>query len=108
MDEQARSWRVSVPETRRERARGLIGREPFAQGEALFLEGCRSVHTIGMRFAIDVALLDASLRVTRIVTLAPNRLLLPQPGGRHVLELAEGSGLEPGRRFRRPTRVPAV
>lgn len=44
---------VEIATTRRERGRGLLGREGF-EG-ALVLPGVRSVHTVGMRFAIDVA-----------------------------------------------------
>ena len=35
------------------RLTGLIGREP-APGLTLLIPGCRSVHTFGMRFALDL------------------------------------------------------
>jgi uncharacterized membrane protein (UPF0127 family) len=47
---------VEVAVTRRDRARGLMGREEF-EG-ALVLRPCRQVHTFGMRFPIDVAFCD--------------------------------------------------
>jgi uncharacterized membrane protein (UPF0127 family) len=40
------------------RLRGLIGRSSFEFGEGLLLMGTQGVHTIGMRFAIDVLWLD--------------------------------------------------
>lgn len=47
------------------RMRGLLGRASLAEGQALWITPCASVHTAGMRFAIDVAFLDASGRVLR-------------------------------------------
>ncbi len=43
------------------RARGLLGRTGY--DGAMVLPGTRSVHTIGMRFAIDVAFCDRDLVV---------------------------------------------
>jgi uncharacterized membrane protein (UPF0127 family) len=98
-DDRGRAWRVALPENRRERARGLLGREALAADEALFLGRCRSVHTLGMRFAIDAVALGADLDVKRVVTLAPRRVSLPVSGARHILEIATGSGLHVGQRF---------
>jgi uncharacterized membrane protein (UPF0127 family) len=58
--------------TRRERARGLLGRSGY-EG-ALVFRKVRQVHTVGMRFAIDVAFCDAHGRVLRTVTMRPWRL----------------------------------
>jgi uncharacterized membrane protein (UPF0127 family) len=54
------------------RRRGLLHRDSFAG--AFVLRPCRHVHTVGMRFAIDVAFCDASGVVLRTSTLAPWRL----------------------------------
>ena len=83
---------VDVPETGRERARGLSGRDALAPHEGLLLRRCRSVHTFGMRFAIDAVLLDRDDRVVAIVTMPPGRILLPRRRVRHVLEVAAGRG----------------
>jgi len=54
---------------------GLLGRRPLAIGEALWLEPCSSVHTLGMRYAIDVVFLDGAGRVlTTRDALAPRRM----------------------------------
>jgi uncharacterized membrane protein (UPF0127 family) len=58
--------------TRRERARGLLGRSGY-EG-ALVFRKVRQVHTLGMRFAIDVAFCDGSGTVLRTVTLPPWRI----------------------------------
>ncbi len=52
-----------------ERAVGLIGAPELEPGGGLWLEPCSTIHTIGMRFAIDVVLLD---RAGRVVAIAPN------------------------------------
>jgi uncharacterized membrane protein (UPF0127 family) len=86
------SWVVWIPETRRERARGLLGRSRLEPTEGLLLEHSRSVHTFGMRFAIDVILLDRQQRVIAVVPMAPGRVLLPRRRVRHILEVAAGRG----------------
>lgn len=63
---------AEVPARRRDRARGLIGRDGY-EG-ALVLRPCRQVHTLRMRFPIDVAFVDADGAVIRTATLPPWRL----------------------------------
>jgi uncharacterized membrane protein (UPF0127 family) len=56
--------------TRRARRRGLSRVDGLPRDHALLLPGCRSVHTIGMRFALDLLWLDrdgALLRLDRDV-----------------------------------------
>ena len=83
---------VDIPETMRERARGLCGRDEIGPDEGMLLRRCRSVHTFGMRFPIDAVLLDAGDRVIAVVRLSPGRLLLPRPHVRSVLEVVAGEG----------------
>ena len=54
---------VEVASSLAARSRGLLGKKSY-EG-ALLLRHTRSVHTIGMRFAIDVAFLTGDLRVHR-------------------------------------------
>ena len=100
------TWVVSIPETRRERARGLLGRSGLEPGEGMLLEHTRSVHTFGMRFSIDAVLLDRDDRVIGVVRLSPNRVLLPRPHVRAVLEVGagQGRGFTPGARVGSTTR----
>jgi uncharacterized membrane protein (UPF0127 family) len=100
VDHRGAPWCVHVPVSRRERARGLRGRTTLDRHEALFLARCRSVQTFGMRFAIDALLLDEKLELVDVVTMRPGRVLRPRARGRHVLEVATGSKLRPGDRFR--------
>lgn len=67
-----RAWRAASTS---ERTRGLLGRRPLAAGEALLIAPCASVHTFGMRYAIDLAFLDASETIVKLVRrVAPLRL----------------------------------
>ena len=83
--------RLELAETARERARGLLGRSSLPAGQAMWLAPCRSIHTIGMRFAIDVAFLDRDARVLTIrEQLPPFRLTWGGWRARGVLEFAAG------------------
>jgi len=80
---------LEVARSARARRRGLLGRDGI-EG-ALLLSPARSVHTLGMRFAIDVAYLDRKLRVMAVRTMRPGRIGLPRPRARHVLEAEAGA-----------------
>jgi uncharacterized protein len=71
------------------RMRGLLGRSSF-EG-ALLLPHTRAVHTLGMRFALDVAFLDRDLKVLDVAYLPPWRMSLPRRGGRSILEAQAGA-----------------
>lgn len=87
-----------VAETAADRRRGLLGSDRL-EG-ALWLHPCGSVHCVGMRYAIDVALLDRRGRVRRVRTLRPGRMTLPSPLVRTVVEAPAGAlagwGVRPG------------
>lgn len=89
---------LEVASSRSERRKGLLGRDRM-EG-ALLLDGARSVHSLGMRFAIDVAHCDAEMRVLRVATMRPNRIGCFVPAARSVIEAEAGSferwGLVPG------------
>ena len=74
---------------RRSRARGLLGRTGI-EG-ALVLTKCRSVHTIGMKFPIDVAFLDAEGVVLKTVQMRRNRIGLPVRKAASVVEAEAGA-----------------
>ncbi|HVN50780.1 MAG TPA: DUF192 domain-containing protein [Acidimicrobiales bacterium] len=80
---------LEVATGRRARMRGLLGRDGV-EG-AIQLEPARSVHTFRMRFPIDVAFCDRDLRVLRLVTVRPNRLVAPTWRARSVIEAEAGS-----------------
>jgi uncharacterized membrane protein (UPF0127 family) len=81
---------VDVAVTRATRRRGLLGRESLSATEGLLLSPCKAVHTVGMRFPIDVIFIDRDGRVVRIVpALAPWRIAL-SARAKAVIELAAG------------------
>jgi len=75
--------------TRRARRRGLLGRDGI--DGVLVLRPCRQVHTIGMRFAIDVAFCTRDGRVLRLTTLRPGRVSRVVWRARFAVEAASGS-----------------
>ena len=79
---------VSITETAQERMCGLLGRDTLALGEALLLKRCGSVHTFGMRFAIDVLFLDRRQRVIVIHQNVPRRRMLFSLRATHTLEMS--------------------
>jgi len=80
---------LEVADGARLRARGLLGRDGV--DGALWLPRTRAVHTLGMRFAIDVAYCDADGRVLAIVTMRPWRLGRPRLRARSVVEAQAGN-----------------
>ena len=95
-----RMWRVEIATTRRERRRGLLGRATLDPGCALLLRRTRSVHTIGMRFAISVAWLDRDGTAVQVARLAPGRVSAPTWRSRDALECADGSAPAAGESLR--------
>jgi uncharacterized membrane protein (UPF0127 family) len=87
---------VSITQTARERMRGLLGRDGLASGEALLLEHCGSVHTFGMRFAIDVVFIDRRWRVVAIHHDVPARRMLLNLRAAHTLEMPASGAREQG------------
>ena len=58
--------RVVRADTYAMRAKGLGGRRALAPDEALLIPRCRSVHTITMRFALDLIWVGSGGRVVRV------------------------------------------
>jgi uncharacterized membrane protein (UPF0127 family) len=89
---------LEIAASYRARTRGLLGRDGI--DGALLLTPAGSIHTLRMRFAIDVAYLDRRLRVLAVRTMPPGRFGRPRLRSRHVLESQAGTmeawGLKPG------------
>ena len=101
---------LELAETAWERAVGLLGRRGLPPGTGMWLAPTRSIHTWGMRFAIDLVFLDDGLRVTKLYQeVRPWRLLWGGRRARVAVELAAGEvarlGIEPGQQvaLRAPT-----
>ena len=80
---------AEVADTARSRLKGLLGRDGL--DGALVIRPASSVHSIGMRFAIDVAFCDADMVVLHTVCLAPNRMARPRLRSRCIIEAEAGA-----------------
>jgi uncharacterized protein len=73
------------------RLRGLLGRSGLASGQGILLRPANSIHTIGMKFPIDIAFIDRSGTVIKIVeNMPPGRFSPIIFGSVCVLETTAG------------------
>jgi uncharacterized membrane protein (UPF0127 family) len=81
---------VHVCESRLERGRGLLLRRRVDPDTALLLPNCRAIHTIGMRYRIDVIFCDSQGRILQVhENLAPCRVALRRDAC-HAWEVGAG------------------
>ena len=92
------SWLVSdgrvlataeVADSLPKRSKGLLGQDGY-EG-AMLLPRTRMVHTMGMRFPIDVAFCDRDLVVVGVAALRPWRMSMPRRRARAVIEAEAGA-----------------
>ena len=86
---------LDVAETPQARRVGLSRHERLEPEQGLFIPGrswipLMAIHTIGMKFPIDVIFLDKDQCALRLDTIQPNRIAWAR-GARGVLEVAEGA-----------------
>ena len=81
-----------VAGTRRARRRGLSRVVELPRDHALLLPGCRSVHTLGMRFALDLLWLDGRGALLRLDRAVPARRMRTCTRASAVIECAAGEG----------------
>ena len=80
---------------------GLLGRSELPAGHGLLIVPCRAIHTVGMRFALDLLFLDARGRIVKVARgVRPGRLGWGGWRARTTLEAQTGwlPKLEPGER----------
>jgi len=80
---------LEVASSGRERMRGLLGRD--SMNGALLLRPAKSVHTMSMRFSIDVAFVSKDLEVLDLVTMVPNRIGRPRWRADGIIEAPSGA-----------------
>ncbi len=93
--------KIGLADTSMTRLFGLLGRNGLEPGAGILIRPSSGVHTMGMRFAIDVIALDRDLRVLKLwPRLRPWRVTSVSLKTHSVLELAPGQieqcGIEPG------------
>jgi uncharacterized membrane protein (UPF0127 family) len=74
-----------------QRLRGLIGHPKLLPGQALIIEPGPQVHTLGMRYPIDVVFCTRSWRVVKVTHLEPWRISPWVRAARYAIELPAGS-----------------
>jgi uncharacterized protein len=79
--------RVPVATTRRARMLGLALLDLDRAGEGLLIPRCRSIHTFGMRFALDLLFLDRDGKVVELCCQVGPRRLRRCHAAESVLEL---------------------
>lgn len=83
-------WELRVLGSWVERMRGLLGTGPGVP--AVLLPRCRSIHTYGMRYAIDVAFVAGDGTVLRVVRSLGPGSCAAHPDAVCVLERPSGEG----------------
>jgi uncharacterized membrane protein (UPF0127 family) len=84
--------RVEVAQSFWTRLRGLLGRPGLEKGQGLLIAPSRGIHMYGMRFSLDVVLLDGERRVERVFAgLAPGQATGMHKGIQYALELPVGT-----------------
>jgi uncharacterized membrane protein (UPF0127 family) len=82
------------------RSLGLMFKKALPAGEALIIRPCWSIHTVFMRFRLDVLFLDKSQRVKKVVRQMPAYRFAASRGAHETIELTggslEGLDLQPG------------
>lgn len=90
--------RAQAAATSEERRRGLLRHSGLTADEGLWIAPCEAVHTIGMKFPIDVLFLDKKRKVLKI-TKNMNRWRMAACFRAHsVLELQAGRSQATGTR----------
>ncbi|MGZ5817593.1 MAG: DUF192 domain-containing protein [Burkholderiaceae bacterium] len=74
-----------------ERTRGLLGRPALQAGEGMLIGDCRIVHTVGMRYDLDLAFLDRRGQVRKLVKGLPSMRVAGSMPACATLELAAGT-----------------
>jgi uncharacterized membrane protein (UPF0127 family) len=82
---------VEVADRGPKRRKGLLGRDGLSAEEGLWIFPCEAVHTVGMRFAIDLVYLDRNHRVKKICSNVPPFRLSACLSAHSVVELAAGA-----------------
>ncbi len=86
-----------------DRASGLLALPQLRRGEALLIDSCRAVHTIGMRYPIDIIFIDSAWSIVRIVNQLPSFRFRASRAATRTLEMLSGEasrlGLTLGQRL---------
>ena len=88
--------RCLVPRTIAGRMRGLLGRSELSPGDGMLLRRVSGIHTLFMRFVIEVVFLDRQQVVVGVDAEVRPWRFSSRRRARAVLELPAGEGARPG------------
>ena len=83
--------RADIADTSKKRKTGLLKHTRLEPGEGLWISPCEAVHTVGMKFPIDVLFLDKKRRVIKIRPEMPRWRFAGALRAHSVLELPSGA-----------------
>lgn len=73
------------------RMKGLLGRSGLAAGQGMVLKPANSIHTVGMKFSLDVLFVDRGGTVLRVIeNMSPGRAGVLVRKSVYVIEMAAG------------------
>jgi uncharacterized protein len=81
---------VMLASTMWTRMRGLLGRPALQSGQAMLIRSCNLIHTVGMRYPIDVVFLRRDGMVVKVAAAVLPRRMRGSLRAQCVLELAAG------------------
>jgi uncharacterized membrane protein (UPF0127 family) len=87
---------VEVAGSIRQRLRGWLGRMQAPRERGLWLVPCDAVHTMAMRFPVDLVFVDGGGRILRIHAAVPPWRVRICLGAHSVIELAAGQAASLG------------
>jgi len=83
--------RAAIADSSKTRKVGLLKHKSLEPGDGLWIAPCEAVHTIGMKFPIDVLFLDRKLRVVKVRREMPQWRIAGSFRAHSVLELPSGT-----------------
>lgn len=83
--------RALIADNSRTRKTGLLKHDRLESGEGLWITPCEGVHTVGMKFPIDVLFLDKKRKVVKIRAAMPRWRMAMCLWSHSVLELPDGT-----------------
>ncbi|MGA2877543.1 MAG: DUF192 domain-containing protein [Bryobacteraceae bacterium] len=83
--------RALIADNSKTRKTGLLKHTRLERGEGLWITPCEGVHTVGMKFPIDVLFLDKKRKVVKIRAAMPRWRMAASLFAHSVLELPSGT-----------------
>jgi uncharacterized protein len=83
--------RALIADSSKTRKTGLLKHDRLEPGEGLWIAPCEGVHTVGMKFPIDVLFLDKKRKVVKIRAAMPRWRMAASLFAHSVLELPSGT-----------------